>query len=193
LFQQPSLVFDQLFIRFHNSNNSDESTSATLHLEVLPFCELLLEAIEKVNFIPANGHSKKSVGVLMLTTHRLVFISYAKGRDAHHVVELGLTHVLHCAVKRSERNTKLEVTIRGEVMFKFKIARSKTDDRETYDVLTRMKSEMLWSSFEDNFNCMLRSTHTKTSDVTATRVCSFALDDVMRQEYERYRVIAFTH
>lgn len=186
LFKPNTNLFNDLFIPFHKSSSNMHSPHR-LHFQVIPYNELLLEAIEKIHFVPSD-EKKKVSGVLFLTTHRCVFISYgrnARNKEPHHVLQMGLANVANCVVKRSERNTKLEIAFRNEILFKFKIPRSKTDDVLIYDTFQRMRAEMLWSVCEDNFSCLLNSLHTSNIQEAEEQYISPIDETIMVKEYQR--------
>lgn len=186
LFKPNTCLFQELFVPFHKSPISNVASHPS-QFQVMPYDELLLEAIEKIHFVPSDENKKVS-GVLFVTTHRCVFISYARNarsKEPHHVLQLGLSNVINCVVKRSERNTKLEITFRYDVLFKFKIPRSKTDDVLIYDTFQRMRAEMLWSVHEDNFSCLLNSLHTNNIQDSDEQYISTIDGELMMKEYQR--------
>lgn len=209
LFKQGTTLFQSLFTFFNKDRRSrrpsqidtitrtyEDLARKPVHLGVLPYNEILLEALDRVSFIPVNDR-RAIEGVLFLTTHRLVFLSSLKGSgdspDETDIlaVNLWLADASSSSIRRSERNTKFEVMTKADFVFKFKVARSKEDDSYVQDVFLRMKSELHWAGLEDNFSCMFRSIHTlNLASKEETFISEQMRDGATLREYSRLGVDA---
>lgn len=202
LFQRGSSLFQQLFTFLVEDKGDSEPPS---HLDVIPFNELLLEALGNATFVPLN-EIRKINGVLLLSTHRIVFIPYREtskrsGNDGYNgnapAIELSIANILNCSLKFSDRSAKLLLGVRGDFLFKFKFSRNWSKEPSCLTVLQRMKCEIEWLSFEDNASCLSRTCYVRKNNADSFQrphVNTLSNDtNMMLKEYTRMGVMSAPH
>lgn len=177
LFPPSSTLFSSLFIRMNDCACSDpypsrlptapssSSLTSVNHVEepqyspdmgpspydVLPSNELLIEALGNVWLRMYSG-GVYSKGVLLLSTHRVIFIHYPTDRDAGFTVMVPLSRIPTVSIRRrwKDKYNTMALLCRDQIAYLFVCLRDESEVR-TLEAFRRIKSEIKWRREEDNF------------------------------------------
>jgi hypothetical protein len=119
--------------------------------DVLPSNEVLVEALGNV-WLRMHSGGVYSKGVLLLSTHRVMFIHYPSDRDAGFTSLIPLSRIPTVSIRRrwKDKYNTLALLCKDQIAYLFVTMRDENEVR-TLEAFRRIKSEIKWRREEDNF------------------------------------------
>lgn len=164
LFPPSTPLHKLLFLPLNQKSNSFVHTLTTFPdpNNYVPCDEVLVETLEYVwlrvlssQVVRHSQYSKYFQGVLMTTSHRLVFVEYLnKCREPCRVTTIPHSNVTSVTIKRDWKDgfDSLEVGCMDGITLMFsRERRDKNDEVRVFESFQRMKVEIDWRRVEDNF------------------------------------------